>query len=233
MIHGFVDADCSKLNLLDYRCSVNDFLEPGFEFEFVPNVVSFPEVFPEYQLMAGKALYVGRIDSEKLLSVKSFVEVCRRYGIEYEIAGSLSGNFKVQAWAALQPKGTFIGVINTRSFLIEHGAEYAFIGGVGQVVLETVAANLPCLVATHRKDALRSAFVTQKNLNALLRWNCVLRGCPEELVARNTDAFFEARTQAMNGDGALLQKYFARSVLESLRNADEIWSHYRKVLLGL
>ena len=53
-------------------------------------------------------------------------------------------------------------------------------GGIGYL-----PQHLPCLVATHGNNALRSAFVTKGNLASLLEWNCVLRGCPEATVSGN------------------------------------------------
>lgn len=236
MIHGEGDFDQHRLNALDYGCSVRLYEQRYKSLTYLPNVVQFPDSIPTYNLKARKALYVGRIDAEKLPTVKSFVAICRRYGIDYDIAGSLSDAREVQAWIPTQPKHVFIGIIDTRQYLIDHSEDYAFIGGVGQVVLEAVASNLPCLVTTHQKDAMRSAFVTKDNLAELLNWNCVLRGCPEDRVGRHIESFFESRSKAIKGNEVALTyfygTYFARKELQALRHEDEVWAKYLKLVLG-
>ena len=236
MIHGQGDFDQYRLNALDYGCTVRLHEQPYKNLTFLPNVVRFPATTSTYNLKVKKALYVGRIDAEKLPTVKSFVAICRRYGIDYDIAGSLSDAREVQAWIPTQPANVFIGMVDTRQYFLSHGNDYAFIGGVGQVVLEAVAANLPCLVTTHQKDAMRSAFVTKSNLAELLNWNCVLRRCPEDRVGRHVEPFFDARAKALKGDAASLTHfygtYFARKELQALRHEDEVWSKYLKLVLG-
>ena len=231
-IHGRGDFDQAYLNALDYCCSVR-INELHYEnLTLIPNVVHFPQTCPTYNPGATKALYIGRIDVEKLLTVQSFVEVCQRFGVDYEIAGSVNDAREVKAWAATQSKEVFIGVIDTRHYLTNHGHKYVFVGGVGQVVLEAVAANMPCLVTTHNKDAMRSAFVTTDNLGELLEWNCVLRGCPEDRVGRHLEPFFEARKLAQKGNQSAMAPYFARQTLEALRHEDEVWSKYLSLVRG-
>lgn len=232
MLHGKVDAAQERLDRADYRCSVRLHEMPYRHLDFVPNVVRFPTDIPAYRPEAKKALYIGRIDEEKLPTVKSFVEVCRRYGMDYEIAGFVHDVFSVKRWAKSQAEGVLIGVINTREHLREHGHDYAFIGGVGQVVLEACASNLPCLVATHQTDPMRSAFVTKENLERLLEWNCVLRACPEEVVAGNVKSFFNARKRALSGEERALDDYFVRGRLMELRSEDEVWTKYLRLVEG-
>lgn len=231
MIHNTIKVDQGRLDALDYRVSVRKHEMPYSNLTFIPNVVRFPDVMPVYRLDAGKALYIGRIDREKLPTVKNFVTICRRYGLEYEIAGPVYKEEAVSEWIQGQPKDVMLGTLDTRAWLAEHGAEYAFIGGVGQVVLEAVAANLPCLVATHGNNALRSAFVTKGNLASLLEWNCVLRGCPEATVSGNVVEFFEARARSRE-DPQGLEQFRVRKELVTLRSEENIWEQYLEILRG-
>ena len=231
MIHNTIKVDQGRLDALDYRVSVRKHEMPYSNLTFIPNVVRLPDVMPVYRLDAGKALYIGRIDREKLPTVKNFVTICRRYGLEYEIAGPVYKEEAVSEWVQGQPKDVMLGTLDTRAWLAEHGAEYAFIGGVGQVVLEAVAANLPCLVATHGNNALRSAFVTKGNLASLLEWNCVLRGCPEATVSGNVVEFFEARARSRE-DPQGLEQFRVRKELVTLRSEENIWEQYLEILRG-
>ena len=82
MIHNTIKVDQGRLDALDYRVSVRKHEMPYSNLTFIPNVVRFPDVMPVYRLDAGKALYIGRIDREKLPTVKNFVTICRiRVGV--------------------------------------------------------------------------------------------------------------------------------------------------------
>lgn len=231
MIHNLIDADQERMDALDYRCIVRKHERRYKHLTYVPNAVVFPDVVPSYRPEARKALYIGRIDEEKLPTLKNFVEICRRYGMSFEIAGPVYQEGAVTQWAESLPDGVMLGVIDTRSFLPAHGEEYAFIAGVGQVALEAAAVNLPCLVTTHLPNAMRSAFLTRDNLARLLDWNCVLRLCPEDEVEGNVPSFFEVRSRAEEEPQAL-DAFRVRSQLMALRNEDEIWSKYCRVMMG-
>lgn len=230
MIHGLVPADQAILDALDYRATsaVNRYAR----LVTIPNVVAFPHKCPAFNPKSRKALYVGRIDSEKLPTVKSFVAICSQHGFQFEIAGPLSLQQKdVSQFSSTLPRSAYIGTIDTRAFLVEKGCEYAFIGGVGQVILEAAAANLPALIATHLPDVQRSTFLTKDNLSQLLHWNCVIKGIPEILAPGNTDTFFDAlRAANQTGDPSMVAFYRVRNELEAHSCADDVWTRYLDLL---
>lgn len=230
MIHGAVPAKQEILDSLDYRATSN--VTNYLHVVRVPNVVSFPPTCPLFNPKVTKALYIGRIDSEKLPTLKNFVAICLQYGFKFEIAGPLSLAQKAVAeFISTLPQNTCIGTIDTRAFLMTRGHEYAFIGGVGQVPLEAAAANLPALITPHFADVHRSVFLTNDNLSHLLHWNCVIKGIPERLVPGNTDSFFDALLVArQTGDADAVKFYRVRTELEAQLSADEVWTRYLDLL---
>lgn len=235
MIHGEIEASQAQLNILDYRCSSRD--KPAYfqNVTPIPNVVEFPAQLPRYDARSNKALYIGRIDSDKLKTVQSFVRVCQNHNLQFELAGPLYPQREVVQYVERIGSDHFIGQIDTRSFLQEHGKEYAFIAGVGQIPLEAAAANLPTLIPTHSDDASQSVFLSSENLDVLLDWNCVLRRMPKDfLVQPNLADFFEARSKVLAKQCGIeqLNSYRLRKALQARRNAEEIWGKYVGILFG-
>ena len=235
MIHGHIDADQARLDELDYRCTSNKHSNDFQGLIWIPNVVDFPEAacLPQYDAAASKALYVGRIDNEKLPTIRSFIRVCEHYGLDYKIAGPLKQTEETLQWARDLPPGILLGLVDTRSYLIENGGKYAFIGGVGQVPLEAAAAGLPTLVATHLDDAFRSAFMTAENAASLLDRNCVLRKQEDCDIPGNVESFFAARRRAVEEEcSAPMAPFRIRTDLMKMRDAETVWQAYWRELMA-
>lgn len=234
MIHGRVALDEEQLNRLDFRCTSSIHANDYTGVTFIPNIVEFPLQTADYNIYSKKALYIGRIDSEKLPTVENFVRLCREHRIEYEIAGPINRESKgVAEFCGTLDESVLIGPIDTRTFLLENGKEFAFIGGVGQVPLEAIAVNLPVVVLSHERNSNRAVFADSNNLADLIEWNCVITKLPEALVPNNSDEFLNAKRNAEKlGNSRLLDAYRVRDILMELRNVDKIYSEYLQILLG-
>lgn len=237
MVHGIVDAEEDVLEQLDYRATSTTHANDYAGFVTIPNVVDFPSTssIPKFDPHAAKALYVGRIDAEKLPTLRNFVKLCERYGVAFEIAGPLSGQEEVVAFMESIPRNRSLGTIDTRFFLEKHGNEYLFVAGVGQVPLEAAAVNLPALVAAHATDFGRSTFLTTANLRDLREWNCVIkdRKIPRDLAPGNAEEFFAAVSAARAADSdKALDRFRVRSALEKQLSADAVWGRYLKLGKG-
>lgn len=233
MLHGFTTVNQARLEVVDFCCATSSHNNYA-KATHVPNVVPFPDQLPRYLVSAKKALYVGRLDQEKLPTLKVFVALCREWKIPFDIVGSFAPQRAVNAFKATLPPESLLGVLDTREFLLEHGHKYLFIGGVGQVPLEAAAANLPALIVAHKPEEKdRSVFLSAENLTTLLDWNCVLRRIPQELLTPNREAFFAAVEKARKENTlAPLAPYRLREALEEVHSAEKIYRRYYQALLG-
>ena len=126
MLHGREDTTQEFLDRLDYRCTVFSH-SSGFErLVNLPNIVTFPDARPAFDPHADTALYVGRIDSEKLPTIRNFIRICERLGVRFEIAGPVTspGSRPVGRFLPTVPPDALIGPIDTRAHLQAHGSRY-------------------------------------------------------------------------------------------------------------
>lgn len=233
MLHGETDVLLARLPALDFCLATTSGTRPIAAKAF-PNVVQFPARPVAYNLAATRALYIGRIDRGKLPTLQTFVEICEKWQVPYQVAGSFSTQSDVVRFQRRLPLAALLGPIDTRAFLAEHGHDYLFVGGVGQVPLEAAAVNLPALITTHHvHDAMRSAVLTAENMPDFLAWNCVINKMPQGLVASNLDAFFEALQTAKATDSVTpLMPYRVRNELARRLDVDVVFGEYEAVLLG-
>lgn len=234
MIHGKLRAKAEVLGALNYRATSRVHHKLCEDVTDIPNVVGFSASYPTYDANAAKALYVGRIDQDKLPTVRNFVAICTRYGFGFEIAGPISrGQKQVNAFISELPQEALLGTIDTRAFLQKQGGAYAFVGGVGQVPLEAAAANLPALVTPHLPDPGRAVFLTQENFAKLHEWNCVITegNIPEELAPGNVEMFMQALKIARETSSTdAIEPFRVRRVAQKLISEDVVWSSYRELL---
>ncbi len=236
MIHAAVEDSGEverELERLDYRCTSTKHANRFEHFETIPNVVDFPKSCPAFSPRARKALIIGRVNDEKLPTVKNFVELCGHYGLDYEIAGPVEEEKETTVFLSGIPKAKLLGLLDARRYLEEKGGEYLFVAGVGQVPLEAAAANLPALVSPHAGDWRRAVFLTEGNQELMRSWNCVIKKIPEEAAPGNAGAFFEAVDKARaSGTPEPLAPFRIRRPLEATLSADEVWGRYLEILLG-
>lgn len=234
MLHGREDTTQEFLDRLDYRCTVFS-RSSGFErLVKLPNIVTFPDACPAFDPHADTALYVGRIDSEKLPTIRNFIRICERLGVRFEIAGPVTspGSRPVGRFLPTVPPDALIGPIDTRAHLQAYGSRYLFVAGVGQVPLEAAAADLPALITPHDPTPERAMFLDAENQEVLRDWNCVINRIPRPLTPGNVDAFAEAVRLARQGDPEALRPFRIRGELERTLSADAVLDRYLKEMLG-
>ena len=235
MIHGSIDAEQSQLNKLDYRCATRKSANIFENVIQIPNTVEFPETIPDIDVVSRRALYIGRLDNEKLETVENFLQICRTFGFECDIAGPIISRKRFEGIRERYgiKDESILGKIDSRAFLLENGGHYAFVAGVGQVPLEAAALNIPSLVVTHGSDPASSVFLTKDNLRCLVHNNCVLKNMPKSLVLGNFASFMKAKDEAANmRSDQPLSPFRMRDHLYAVRNKDLIFSQYLKILLG-
>lgn len=192
----------SDFDALDYQIVVSDRLLRLFpKGRTVPNWVPPRSVKLGVDLQSRKALFISRIDKEKLPTLKNFAALCAENGIDYDIAGPVrSDNAKVRRRLGQLAiaKEKFIGPIDTVPFLEAHGSAYLFASGVGQAALEAASLGLPVLIASHTTSAAQSTFLTSENFSGLLADNLTIKDPTAEIG--NAKAFFEAvRSGSIDG----------------------------------
>ena len=233
MIHGVLDVEQKQLDKLDYRCATREHANIFRNIAQIPNTVLFPEKFPIYNPNSRRALYIGRMDHEKLDTVENFIQICKKFDFEYDIAGPVfsSKKFRYLCERYKVKDSSWIGPVDARFFLQKRGGEYAFVAGVGQVPLESSAVNLPSLVVAHDSDPDRSVFITRDNLKNVIEENCVLRNVPTSLVPGNVDDFMKAKTEGERLKCEGWASYFqTRDLLYEFRNQDAVFNKYAKIL---
>lgn len=229
MFHNEADVDLETLKQLDYTCSsANRKCLEGHGI-LIPNTVLPSEPQNKYNPLSKKALYIGRIDSDKLKSLLSFIKVCKLNGFSFDIGGVFSDE-KSRSFAKTLPEKSRLGLIDTRKYLLENGRNYAFVGGVGQVALESAVANLPTLIAAHSGPE-DSYFLTRENLDASLSQNCVMRK-PGSIKSNITDFFEDLKNSKEHGTVDALSNYLISDEILEKRGVDNIMRKYSRILLG-
>lgn len=126
-----------------------------------------------------KALFISRIEPDKMPTIINFITICRGYGWDFEIAGTHDKEKNVAAVEELMSlgvsKSSFIGHIDTIKHLQKNADEYLFIGGVGQIPIEAVSLGYPVLITPHLDNPNLSTFVTPQNIVFLQKSNFVIR----------------------------------------------------------
>lgn len=170
-IHSNIKGlDPEMLNDMDYRVIISDRLwhidyEAIDTFHVLPVSIAAGQRCWRWQGQS-RALIISRIRHDKYRQIESFVNYCRAVGTDFRIGGSLdsSGTVRRLKKHLGLKKEHFIGRIdNTVDYLTRHAGEYAFVAGVGQVILEAGSLGYPCFVCSELGTGF-STFVTRRNL---------------------------------------------------------------------
>lgn len=229
MFHNEADIDLDIIRQLDYTCSsTTRHCLCGYG-TIIPNCVLPQNTKFKYNPLSTKALYIGRIDTDKLKSLRSFVEICRKNKFTFDIVGTFAEG-EPQFYKETLPKECLLGIIDTRKYLFENSHNYAFIAGVGQVILEASVANLPALIAAHTVPE-ESYFLTKSNIDISLSKNCVMR--ESGTIESNIKDFFKSLEVARESNSPdILFDFFTRSEILEKRGPDSTLNHYYQILLG-
>jgi len=178
-IHGEIGWKYVDFNDFDYvfrTCPLmgHNFLEP---IPRIPNWIGDCQPLWKYKGQS-KALFISRLNyDEKLPTLISFIEVCKKIGCDFCIAGNMdfnSGGKGIESIISNLNKNQYLGPIDTISYLKNHVHEVLFVGGVGQVPIEAASLGIPALVCTHLADVEKSRFVTAENLDFFIEHNFVI-----------------------------------------------------------
>ena len=179
-LHGGFAFPEKQLSKVDYCCLMTQFLAYD-----QPNKVvqaNGIDLLPACWFFNGqrKALFISRLDQEKLPTIRAFIDFCKEKNISPEIAGPLSRKSALDIRKIIEQEYgytvTFLGEIDCIPFLKEHSHDYLFVGGVGQVPLEALSLGFPAFVCSHHGKE-HSSFITGKNFETLKAYNCVIRQC--------------------------------------------------------
>ncbi len=184
-IHSVIELDAIDFRWFTYVFrATSSWGEKQLEHvKHIPNWVEYAENQWNYSAQE-KALFISRLDREKLPTLKSFIAACKKLGCNFEVAGPIqqSENTELNALLANIGSTRYLGMIDTRVFLNAHVNDYLFIGGVGQVSIEAAGYGIPSLICTHHANADFSRFVTQANFNDFVLRNFVIsRWYPSDL----------------------------------------------------
>lgn len=140
----------------------------------LPNAVDYRSSVWQY---AGqqKSVIISRISQDKIPSLTAFIRLCQNWGVAYDIAGPVAGACAQNIKQSLQTsfgikEEQFIGGVSTEDFLAAHAADYLFVGGVGQVILEAGQLGFPCLMAS-LAGVEHSCFVTRGRFQTCYGYN--------------------------------------------------------------
>lgn len=175
---------------------------------------------------SNQALFVSRLDKEKFPTLANFVKLCREYNLTPIIAGG--GEFSLKFVRLIRtlnlPDSAFIGSIDTIRFLQQHGSEFLFIAGVGQVPLEAASLGLPAMVVPHKEDAKLATVLTDESFHYLRDWNFVIRQCPNHECLGNFNEFLRA---CKEGD---VEKFNARLLVEEYCGIEGAMHEYLRLV---
>ncbi len=199
----------------------------GF-FSRVPNWIESCNPLWHYSSQR-KALYIGRSDKSKVPSLLRFIKVCKENGISFEIACPLPVS---RHWTrALKkekiPSTSFIGAIDTLSFLKEHASDYLFVAGIGQVPVEAASFGIPAFLPSSRKKDSDGVFLTNEAVQFFHEWNFVINECPRANHLCNIREFFD-ETFAMER-GQISSKFDVVDELCRLRLKKNVMAQYRRL----
>ena len=227
-VHGRV-GDTPEFRALltsfDYRTSSQismDGLLPR-----IPNYRDFQENIWRFSNQK-KALLISRTSKDKLPLIERFVETCRKYRIDFEIATPLPlGRHALRlADKLFIPQQAWIGKIDTVNYLRNKANEYLFVAGNGQVPLEAALLGIPTMVLPTGKNQSFTTMLSKDSVVFLDRWNFVINECPNDSCLGNVDEFFSS-VQSSN-----LDDFCVSQELGKLRNRETIMNEYFDIVWG-
>ena len=233
--HSLIESLPESIKNLDYRIQIFGRNPPPPSFSIIHNALDAefipPQPFFERNCSRSrKALLVTRVASEKIQTIFNFAALCRENGLDFEIAGPNNPikNKRLGLSAGGIPAEKLIGPIDTRQYLTQHGHEYLFIAGEGQVPPEVAVFGIPAAVIPHGFDWRLSTFITRENVDFLWNWNFVIRRCPKDHPhLGNWKTFFQCL------DDEDLSRFNMREDILRLCLPDTVYAPYRRILEGV
>ncbi|PWC14333.1 hypothetical protein B4923_05345 [Brenneria roseae subsp. americana] len=228
-IHEQLKIDQERLNKLNYRTAST--YRKGIS--NVTHILNWIEnITPVWQhKKQSKALFISRIEPDKILTIINFITICHENGWDFEIAGTYDkekNRETVEKIVSLGvPKSAFIGHIDTIKYLKENVDNYLFISGVGQIPIEAVSLGYPVLITPHLDNPDFSTFVTPRNIVFLQQNNFVIREIPEDHLSEigNVSAFKNSLNK-----GERLANFLPQNEMQKLCDQNIILGKYFALL---
>ena len=172
-IHNLGIKNYKILNEFDYKIIASEYMYKNnykkvIGADVIQNCINIKkfENFQTWEYKGQKtALFISRIAIDKLNSIECFIKYCIQYNYNFLIAGG-GFNFEeikknlIKKYSLKEEN--FIGEINTMEYLSKNRDKILFIGGLGQVIIEGLFLNFPCLCCSNYKGE-KFSFVTNKN----------------------------------------------------------------------
>lgn len=175
VIHNLGVQDITAINSFDYKIMVSRYMYENF-YKGIENAAVIQNSIDttenkqmriwEYKNQK-TALLISRISSDKIKSIECFIKYCQKYNIKFKIAGDEpnSGSLKVRLMKKFKLSAkSFIGQIDTLTYLSNHSDEILFVGGVGLVILESLYLGYPCLCCSDF-NGQNYSFITETNIS--------------------------------------------------------------------
>ncbi|MFE8048958.1 glycosyltransferase family protein [Brenneria goodwinii] len=228
-IHEQLKIDQERLNKLNYRTA--SAYRKGIS--NVTHILNWIEhLTPVWQhKKQSKALFISRIEPDKILTIINFITICDENGWDFEIAGTYDkgkNRKTVEKIVSLGvPKSAFIGHIDTIKHLKGNVDKYLFISGVGQIPIEAASLGYPVLITPHFDNPNLSTFVTPQNIAFLQHQNFVLREIPENYlsVLGNVNEFKDSLNEERR-----LANFLPHNEMQKLCSQDTILEKYLALL---
>lgn len=171
-IHNVVNAEYLSHHHFDYITIVSELLKKKYIKELpsavvLPNAVNLASSVYQYpKTKEHKAIIISRLCKEKLPTIEAFIIFCQNNKIIPHIAGPVSGRKDIRKTLLKKynlKESNFLGLVDI-SILSNKLGEYLFVGGVGQVILQSGILGYPIFLASHLgiKDSL---FVRPENIS--------------------------------------------------------------------
>ena len=222
-IHGIYRVAHSLMRQFDYR--VYSCANDTNRFEdahHVPNFIRATSQRWSYKKQS-TALFISRISEVKLKTLDNFIKICKQNNIAYKIAGPIDHtNPAVAKYVSCLEDDVLIGGIDTYKYLTEHGDDYLFVGGIGQVPIEAASFGIPALILSSRSEEY-STFLTADKMAFFIKWNFVINECPKEGLG-NADDFFH---DVARGE---VSQYSLGDEINSMLSVDSVMKQHMDVI---
>lgn len=222
-IHGIYRVAHSLMRQFDYR--VYSCANDTNRFEdahHVPNFIRATSQRWSYKKQS-TALFISRISEVKLKTLDNFIKICKQNNIQYKIAGPIDHtNPAVTKYVSCLEDDVLIGGIDTYKYLTEHGDDYLFVGGIGQVPIEAASFGIPALILSSRSEEY-STFLTADKMAFFIKWNFVINECPKEGLG-NADDFFH---DVARGE---VSQYSLGDEINSMLSVDSVMKQHMDVI---
>lgn len=232
VVHNLGIKDTKIINKFDYKIIVSKYMYENFYKKTIKDVdiiqnsmdTSIKNDLPIWEYKNQKnALLVSRIASDKMKSIECFIRYCKKNNINFKIAGEeqYSGLLKNKIIKKFNlPQETFIGEIDTMTYLSSHCNDFLFVGGVGLVILESLYLGYPAFCCSDYKNGNYS-FITKTNMKLF-----------DNFTIRNQSIVSKLHKKAHLLDIRKISDYYLRDYIIQHRDLNNNFKVYLDIITG-